>query len=132
MGELNNEIANLKRQLAADPTSTTTDAASKKRKFDHEPSQRATDSKPALYDPSAANGILVNGPLWTQMPSSVSIDGISFLMPQRKKFDLHIVPGSSQETGGIVVRSRQENTHEELRVRWADIGKPTLLHARNG
>ena len=117
VGNLNDEIRTLKRQLK-DAGSLLDEPSGKKRKLDNGVSVEEVKKNIPITNGLAS----VAGMAWKLGLPLVEIPDISFVAPQRKKFNLAIVPGSTQEDGGITLEAASRKPEDDLAIRWLDIG----------
>lgn len=118
VGNLNDEILALKRQLK-DAGSFLDQPAGKKRKLDNGVDM---DEVKRAMSPLTTGLASIDGMAWSLGLPSFEASDISFVAPQRKKFNIAIRPGSNHEDGGITTKAMGGKTEDNLAIRWKDIG----------
>lgn len=120
----------LKRQLN-DAGSALKEPSGKKRKL--EETDETTQLKRDL--PMATSLESIKGMAWTASLAALEVRDVSFVLPQRKKFNLAIRPGSFDEDGGITLQPPTDNLDKQLidslSMRWLDIGKASWSWRRS-
>lgn len=122
IGDLNDEVLKLKRQLK-DVGQALEEPPGKKRKLDVD-TEKLSHVKRDL--PITASVESTKGVARTQSLASLEVRDISFILPQRKKYNLAFRPGSNGEDGGMTLEPPTDNNDKQLMgshsIRWLDIG----------